>query len=315
MYKIYNENSIKIIIMKKILKLIIPLIPLFITFYFHLWTIFIIILVVIFCFYLLMNYIEITLKIKKSSSGLNQLLDINYIKDLIIQFKIKHIALILDGNRRWSNKNNKSYEFGYKIGSNALKNIIIFCNNLGIKYLTAYTYSTENLKRNKDETDKFMNVFLDALKNDTSDLIKIGVVFKFIGNQSQLPDSIKNSLLEIEEKTKNNNSIHLQIAFNYGSKEEIVSAIKSITNKVLSQKIQIEEINEKIVSDELYTKNIPDPDFVIRTGGCKRISNFLLWQIAYSEIIYFDEYWPDFNEHKLKKAIIEFSKRNRTFGR
>lgn len=301
--------------MRKILKLISPLIPFFITFYFHLWKLFIIILVVFCCFYLLINYVEITLKLKKTSSDLNQFMDINYIKDLITQFKIKHIALILDGNRRWSKKNNKSYEFGYKMGSNALKNIIIFCNNLGIKYLTAFTYSTENLKRNKDETDKFMNVFLNALKNDTLELIKLGVVFKFIGNRTQFPDNIKNALLEIEEKTKNNNGIYLQIAFNYGSKEEIVTAIKSITNKVLSHKIQIDDINEKIVSDELYTKNIPDPDFVIRTGGCKRISNFLLWQIAYSEIIYFDEFWPDFNEDKLKKAIIEFSTRNRTFGR
>ncbi len=301
--------------MRKILKLISPLIPFFITFYFHLWKLFIIILVVFCCFYLLINYVEITLKLKKTSSDLNQLMDINYIKDLITQLKIKHIALILDGNRRWSKKNNKSYEFGYKMGSNALKNIIIFCNNLGIKYLTAFTYSTENLKRNKDETDKFMNVFLNALKNDTSELIKLGVVFKFIGNRTQFPDNIKNTLLEIEEKTKNNNGIYLQIAFNYGSKEEIVTAIKSITNKVLNHKIQIDDINEKIVSDELYTKNIPDPDFIIRTGGCKRISNFLLWQIAYAEIIYFDEYWPDFNEDKLKKAIIEFSTRNRTFGR
>lgn len=300
--------------MRKFLKLISPLIPFFVI-YFHLWKLFIIILVLFFCFYLLINYVEITLKLKKTSSDLKQLMDINYIKDLMTKFKIKHIALILDGNRRWSKKNNKSYEFGYKKGSNVLKNIIIFCNNLGIKYLTAFTYSTENLKRNKDETDKFMNVFLNALKNDTSELIKLGVVFKFIGNRTQLPENIKNTLLEIEEKTKNNNGTNLQIAFNYGSKEEIVTAIKNISNKVLNHKIKIDDINEKIVSDELYTKNIPDPDFVIRTGGCKRISNFLLWQIAYSEIIYFDEYWPNFNEDKLKKAIIEFCTRNRTFGR
>lgn len=301
--------------MRTILILITPLIPLLITFYFHLWKIFIIILVVFCCFNIILNYLEITFKLKKTSLDINQLMDINYIKDLIMKFKIKHIAIIMDGNRRWSNKNNKSYEFGYKMGSNVLKKIVFFCNKLGIKYLTAFTFSTENLKRNKDEKDILLNVFLNALKNDISDLIKLGVVFKFIGNQSHFPDNIKKILFETEKKTKNNNGINLQIAFNYGSKEEIVDAIKSISNKILSHKIQIEDINEKTVSDELYTKNIPDPDFVIRTGGCKRISNFLLWQIAYSEIIYFDEYWPDFNEHGLKNAIIEYCKRNRTFGR
>jgi undecaprenyl diphosphate synthase len=242
-------------------------------------------------------------------------MDNSYYKDLVNKFKLKHIAIIMDGNRRWSKKEGKGFEQGYKSGSKSLKNFIINCNCYGIKYITAYTFSTANYERTQNDIDSFMNILIFELKNGISELIDMNINFKFIGDFTNIPIDIKKLFFEIEEKTKNNNGLYLQIAFNYSSREEIITAIKKITKKVINGNIKIEEINENLVSNELYTNKIPDPDLVIRTGGEKRISNFLLWQIAYSEILIFDKFWPDFNKEDLNVSIIEFSKRKRNFGK
>ena len=220
----------------------------------------------------------------------------SYIKKLVEKSKLRHIAFIIDGNRRWSKINKKSYEIGYLMGSNKLKNCIVNYKNYGIKYITVYAFSISNLKRPKKEIDTLMEIFISQLRNVLPDLIKIGVVFKFIGNLLDIPENFRKFFLSIGEKTQNNNGIYLQIAFNYTSREEITNAVKNIVNKVMSNEIYKDNISEELITKELYTKNTPDPDLVIRTSGEKRISNFLLWQISFSELIFFEENCPILEE-------------------
>ncbi len=232
------------------------------------------------------------------------------IKNIVVETNLKHIAIIMDGNRRWAKERFLPTAMGHKEGVNALKRTLNACKDYGIKYLTVYAFSTENWNRSKDEVEFLMKLLFQTIKDEILDLNKNEIKVKFIGDLSKLSDSLQNLLYETENDTKNNNGVNLQIAFNYGSKNEIVNAVKRIIN----DGFKANDINEDLISSYLYTANIPDPDLLIRTGGEMRISNFLTYQSAYSEILILDKYWPQFDEKELGNAVIEFKRRNRRFG-
>lgn len=227
----------------------------------------------------------------------------------------QHIAIIMDGNRRWAKQKKLNSAFGHKKGAEVLENITRYCNKIGIKYLTVYAFSTENWKRTEEEVSAIMIIlekYLDRfLKNADLDNIKL----RIIGNKEELPENIKYKMIEMEEKTKDNTGLNFNIAFNYGGRTEIIRAVKLISQKVLDGEIEIDEIDEEMFSKNLYTANQPDPDLVIRTSGELRTSNFLPWQITYSEFLFLDKYWPDFNENDIDEAVNEFATRKRRKGK
>lgn len=224
---------------------------------------------------------------------------------------INHVAIIMDGNRRWAREHNLPTPAGHKKGVDSLREITRACDDLGIKYLTVYAFSTENWNRKQKEVDFLMDLVAITLKNELAEMHKEGVKISFIGDMSRLSDKLQKVISNSVEKTKYNEGVNLQIALNYGSRDEITNAVKQIVRLGYSE----EEITPQIISENLYTSNIPDPDLLIRTGGEKRISNYLLWQIAYSEVIVVDEYWPEFNKNSLIKCIEEYSKRQRRYGK
>lgn len=230
------------------------------------------------------------------------------IKELVSKNEIKHIAIIMDGNRRWAKERNLPSAVGHKKGVDALKATMRACDDFGIKYLTVYAFSTENWNRKPEEVNFLMDLLGQTLKNELKEMHENNVVISFIGDISQLSDKLQKILANAVETTKNNTGVNLQIAFNYGSRAEIKKAIQEIVDS------GIKEITEDLISKHLYTANIPDPDLLIRTGGEMRVSNYLLWQIAYSEFIVLKEFWPEFNKEMLAKCIEEFNKRNRRFG-
>lgn len=232
------------------------------------------------------------------------------IKKLVEETDLKHIAIIMDGNRRWAKERFLPTAMGHKEGVNALKRTLTACKDYGIKYLTVYAFSTENWNRSKDEVEFLMKLLFQTLKDEILDLNKNEIKVKFIGDLSALSDSLQSLLYETENDTKDNQGVNLQVAFNYGSKNEIVNAVKQI----IKNNVKVEDITEDLISSYLYTANIPDPDLLIRTGGEMRISNFLTYQSAYSEILVLDKYWPQFDEKELANAVIEFKRRNRRFG-
>jgi|UniRef100_UPI00402A4BCD undecaprenyl diphosphate synthase len=231
--------------------------------------------------------------------------------EIVKETNLEHIAIIMDGNRRWAKEKNLPSAMGHKKGVDALKTTLRACKDFGIKYLTVYAFSTENWKRKKEEVDFLMELLAITLTNELAEMHSEGVVISFIGDISKLSDKLQKILANSVETTKNNTGVHLQIAFNYGARDEIVHAVKSIVEKG----VKSEDITEEMISENLYTKNIPDPDLLIRTGGEKRISNYLLWQIAYSEILVTDEYWPEFGRDSLAEAVEEFKNRQRRFGK
>lgn len=231
--------------------------------------------------------------------------------EIVKETNLEHIAIIMDGNRRWAKEKNLPSAMGHKKGVDALKTTLRACKDFGIKYLTVYAFSTENWKRKKEEVDFLMELLAITLTNELAEMHSEGVVISFIGDISKLSDKLQKILANSVETTKNNSGVHLQIAFNYGARDEIVHAVKSIVEKG----VKSEDITEEMISENLYTKNIPDPDLLIRTGGEKRISNYLLWQIAYSEILVTDEYWPEFGRDSLARAVEEFKNRQRRFGK
>lgn len=230
-------------------------------------------------------------------------------KDIVTDCKLKHIAIIMDGNRRWAKERNLPSAIGHKKGVDALKNTMRACDDFGIKYLTVYAFSTENWNRKPDEVNFLMDLLAQTLINELKEMHKNNVVISFIGDTTKLSQKLQDILANAVETTKNNSGVNLQIAFNYGARDEIVHACK----KIISEGIT--EVTEDIISQHLYTKNIPDPDLLIRTGGEMRISNYLLWQIAYSEFMVIPDFWPEFNKEKLAECISEYKKRNRRFGK
>ena len=226
----------------------------------------------------------------------------------------KHIAIILDGNRRWAKSKGKPASFGHKTGADTLEKIVRYANKIGIKYLTAYVFSTENWKRSQEEVSALMMILQNYLddfgKRADLENIKINI----IGNPNRLSEKMQKSINNCMERTKNNTGIVFNIALNYGGRDEILRAVSKIANEVKENNLNPDEITENTIQENLYTKNQPDPDLVIRTSGEMRLSNFLLWQIAYSEFLFVQKNWPDFNEQDLDKAIEEYQKRTRKFG-
>lgn len=231
--------------------------------------------------------------------------------EIVKQTNLQHIAIIMDGNRRWAKEHNFPSAVGHKKGVDALKATLRACNDFGIKYLTVYAFSTENWNRKKEEVDFLMELLALTLTNELAEMHAEGVVISFIGDISKLSSKLQKILANSVETTKNNTGVHLQIAFNYGARDEILHAVKSIVAKG----IQPDEITEDLISKHLYTGEIPDPDLLIRTGGEMRISNYLLWQIAYSEIFVVKEFWPEFGRESLANAVEEFKRRQRRFGK
>ena len=233
------------------------------------------------------------------------------IKNIIKDTNLKHIAIIMDGNRRWAKEKNLPSAMGHKKGVDSLKNILRACNDFIIKYLTVYAFSTENWNRKKEEVEFLMNLVAVTLTNELAEMHKENVQIHFIGDLTKLSDKLQKILANAVETTKNNTGVILQIALNYGSRDEIVHAVQ----KIVESGVKSDEINEQLISENLYTAGVPDPDILIRTGGEQRISNYLLWQIAYSEIIIRNEFWPDFDKNSLKDSILEFGKRQRRYGK
>lgn len=233
------------------------------------------------------------------------------IKNIIKDTNLKHIAIIMDGNRRWAKEKNLPSAMGHKKGVDSLKNILRACNDFSIKYLTVYAFSTENWNRKKEEVEFLMNLVAVTLTNELAEMHKENVQIHFIGDLTKLSDKLQKILVNAVETTKNNTGVVLQIALNYGSRDEIVHAVQ----KIVESGVKSDEIDEQLISENLYTAGVPDPDILIRTGGEQRISNYLLWQIAYSEIIIRNEFWPDFDKNSLKDSILEFGKRQRRYGK
>ena len=234
----------------------------------------------------------------------------NIIK-IIKETNLKHIAIIMDGNRRWAKEYFLPSMMGHKKGVDALKKITRACDDFGVKYLTLYAFSTENWNRKQEEVDFLMDLLATTLKSELKELNENNVKMNFIGDLTQLNQNLQNILSESKETTKNNTGVVLTVAINYGSRDEIVSAVKNI----IKDGVREEEITQELISKYLYTSDLPDPDFLIRTSGEKRISNYLLWQIAYSEIYVTNTYWPEFDKEQLAKAIIEFGLRQRRYGK
>jgi len=226
----------------------------------------------------------------------------------------EHIAIIMDGNRRWAKQRNLEIKLGHKKGADNLENIAKYCNKIGVKYLTVYAFSTENWKRTKEEVGALMLLlqnYLDIFaKTADSENIRI----KMLGNREGLSEGLLKKIDNTIEKTKSNTGLTLNIAFNYGGRDEIVKAVKNIVCDVKNGNINIEDINQELISQNLYTKNIPDPDLMIRTSGEIRTSGFLPWQLVYTEFYFTDKLWPDFSTEDLDNAIVEYSKRTRKFG-
>ena len=226
----------------------------------------------------------------------------------------KHIAIIMDGNGRWAKMNGLPRVAGHKKGVKTVREIVEACVNLGVKYLTLYTFSTENWQRPKNEVSTLMRLIVKSLKDETDELHKNNIRLTSIGNSELLPHEVKEELEEAFEKTKMNTKMTLNLALSYSGRWELTNAIKLISQKVKNGTIEVENISEEIVSRHLNTSEMPDPELVIRSGGEMRISNFLLWQIAYSEIFVTEVLWPKFKTSNLIEAIKEFQKRERRFG-
>lgn len=237
------------------------------------------------------------------------------IKEVAKETNLKHIAIIMDGNRRWAKEKNLPSAFGHKKGVDSLKTTMKACDDFGIKYLTVYAFSTENWNRKQDEVDFLMDLLGKTIQNELAEMHSNNVVINFIGDLTRLNPKLQEILQNASDVTKNNTGVNLQIAFNYGARDEIVHAVKLLTEKAVKGEISPSEITEEKISSMLYTKNIPDPDLLIRTGGEMRVSNYLLWQIAYSELLVTKRYWPEFDKDSLAEAILEFHNRQRRYGK
>lgn len=225
-----------------------------------------------------------------------------------------HIGIIMDGNGRWAKKRGLPRSAGHRMGAKVLEQITRDAGHLGIRYLTVYAFSTENWKRPKDEVDALMKLLSEYLDDYKRLIGDEDIRVKIIGSYDKLSDEIIAKIKNIEENTKNNSAITLNIALNYGGRDELVGAVKKISAMVSDGSISADDITEELISDNLYTNYMPDPDFIIRPSGEYRLSNFLLWQSAYSEFWYSDILWPDFTKEDLIRAIIDFQNRNRRYG-
>ncbi len=239
----------------------------------------------------------------------------NTIEDLDDRNLPRHLAIIMDGNGRWAKQRGKLRVFGHEGGVKAVRETVENCAKIGIEYLTLYAFSTENWKRPKIEVETLMRLLVSTLKKELETLHKNDIRLNAIGDIESLPKKAYNELQEVISKTKNNSKMTLTLALSYGSREELKNALKEIVFKVKNNIISPEKIDETIINDHLYTRNLPDVDLLIRTSGEHRISNFLLWQIAYAELYFIDIFWPDFRGQHLVEAIRNYQNRERRFGK
>ena len=226
----------------------------------------------------------------------------------------RHIAIIMDGNRRWARAKGKPASFGHKEGAKTLEKIVRYANKIGLEYITVYAFSTENWKRAEEEVKALMMLLQNYLDEYSKRADTENIRVKILGDITALSEGMQKSILKCMERTKDNTGVTFNIALNYGGRDEIVKAIKNIATDIKENKIDIKDITEEMVSNNLYTKGEPDPDLLIRTSGELRLSNFLPWQLVYSEFLFIDKNWPDFEESDLDEAIIEYQKRTRKFG-
>ena len=226
----------------------------------------------------------------------------------------KHIAIIMDGNRRWAKAQGKPASFGHKAGAKTLEKIVRYANKIGLEYITVYAFSTENWKRAEDEVKAFMMLLQNYLDDYSKRADTENIKVKILGDISALSEGMQKSIKNCMERTKNNTGVTFNIALNYGGRDELLRAIKKIATEVKDGKLELEQITEETVSNNLYTQGQPDPDLLIRTSGELRLSNFLPWQLVYSEFLFIDKNWPDFEEEDLDNAILEYQKRTRKFG-
>jgi undecaprenyl diphosphate synthase len=227
----------------------------------------------------------------------------------------KHTAIIMDGNGRWAEQKGMPRIFGHQNGVTAVKKIVEAASKFNIKYLTLFTFSVENWDRPKMEVDTLMGLLVQTLKDEFEDMFKNNIKLNAIGDLDTLPNDVREELQTIIESTKGNTGMTLTLALSYGGKQEIFKAVKEISEKVKNDIICLDNFDDSVINDHLYTCNLPDVDLLIRTSGEKRISNFLLWQIAYAELYFTNVYWPDFTEEDLEKAIVEYQNRERRFGK
>ena len=226
----------------------------------------------------------------------------------------KHIAIIMDGNRRWAKSKGIPVGLGHKEGAKTLEKIVRYAKNIGIKYITVYAFSTENWKRSKEEVSTLMNLMMSYLESYSKRADSENIKVKILGNRQELSPKMNELIQKCMERTQDNTGITFNIALNHGGRDEILGAVKKIAEKVQNNEVKIEDITEQTISDNLYTKGQPDPDLLIRTSGEIRLSNFLPWQLVYTEFVFIEKNWPDFNEKDLDKAIEIYQKRNRKFG-
>ncbi|KAB2833727.1 MAG: isoprenyl transferase [Caedimonadaceae bacterium] len=226
----------------------------------------------------------------------------------------QHVAIIMDGNGRWARQQSLSRLEGHKRGSEVAREIVTAASRIGISYLTLYAFSSENWRRDPNEVTGLMALLQHYLETEAEELHKEGVRLKVIGEKTLLPNTIFNLIYHVEELTKNNKTLTLQMAISYGSRAEIIHAIQEIAQKVRDRRLNAEEITEKTFEKHLYTAGVPDPDLMIRTSGEQRISNYLLWQMAYTELVFVDKFWPDFTPEDLMETLLTYQNRERRFG-
>lgn len=226
-----------------------------------------------------------------------------------------HVAIIMDGNGRWAKKKGFLRNIGHQNGAKTVKKVVEACAEINVKYLTLYAFSSENWNRPKLEVDLLMKLLISSLKKELNTLQKNNIKLATIGNIDSLPDTVSIKLKDVVEKTKNNTRLTLTLALSYGSREELIKTIQEISLKVKNNLISPENIDKSVINNHLYTRNLPDVDLLIRTSGEQRISNFLLWQIAYAELYFTETLWPDFNKENLFEAILNYQNRERRFGK
>ena len=226
-----------------------------------------------------------------------------------------HVAVIMDGNGRWANNKGRPRIMGHQKGVDTLKNLLYCCRDWGVHALTAYAFSTENWGRPSEEVEFLMTLFERVLRRELQEMMSENVRIRFVGNLSKLPNSLQSEIAKAMEDTENNSGVQFTVATNYGGREEIVQACKAIAHKIQQNEIGITDINEDLFEQHLYTQGLQNPDLLIRTSGEMRISNFLLWQMAYAEIYVTETLWPDFNRDEFHKALSNYQKRDRRFGK
>ena len=225
-----------------------------------------------------------------------------------------HVAIILDGNGRWAKAKGLPRTAGHIQGAKTVEKICEDAYHMGIRYLTVYAFSTENWNRPEKEVETLMKLLRDYMKNSLKRAQKYNMCVRVLGDKSRLAEDIKKSIYELEEATKNNTGLHFQIAINYGSRDEITRAVRKLCEKVAAGELSAADVNERRIAEELDTSGLPDPDLMIRTSGEQRISNYMLWQLAYAEFYFTDVHWPDFNKEELEKAVLAYNNRDRRFG-